>query len=210
MPSVGFRVNAARPAPLSPLAVKLPKPRPLGGGWLEVGGAGRGAAVGARRRRGARGVGGAMETARGGGGFPRALPLLLLLPVLPGLPRAAAEQGERIPGAACRVERFASCAVPLRGFPFPPGAARGDPPRARSRERDGAGERGVPPYPRGGAGRDGGHGRSGWRCGAQCGHGTARLAGFLFAASERLPDLGTWENAPSCRKKRAVLCEKSD
>ncbi|XP_072211326.1 ephrin type-A receptor 10 isoform X2 [Excalfactoria chinensis] len=34
-----------------------------------------------------------METASGGGGgFPRALPLLLLIPVLPVLPRAAAEQ----------------------------------------------------------------------------------------------------------------------
>lgn len=32
-----------------------------------------------------------MARAHGGGGFPRALPLLLLLPVLP---RAAAEQGE--------------------------------------------------------------------------------------------------------------------
>ena len=188
------------------MAVRLPKPRPLGGGWLEVGGAGRGAAVGARRRRGARGVGGAMETARGGGGFPRALPLLLLLPVLPGLPRAAAEQGERIPGAACRVERFASCAVPLRGFPFPPGAARGDPGAGRGGRARGTA---VP------AGRSG----PGWRARAErvavrgavrARHGSARLAGFLFAASERLSDLGTWENAPSCRKKRAVLCEKSD
>lgn len=151
-----------------------------------------------------------METARGGGGFPRALPLLLLLPVLPGLPRAAAEQGERIPGAACRVERFASCAVPLRGFPFPPGAARGDPPRARSKERDGAGERGVPPYPRGGAGRDGGHGRSGWRCGAQCGHGSARLGspGFclLPASDSRIWERGKMprpaeRNGPSCAKR---------
>lgn len=40
--------------------------------------------------------------------------------------------------------------------------------------------------------------------------GTARIAGMLFATSERLLKLRTWADAPSCRKKRAVLCEKSD
>ena len=139
-----------------------------------MGGAGRSAAVGARRRRGASGVGGVMETASGGGGFPRALPLLLLvLPVLPVLPRAAAEQGERIPGTARRVERFASGAVPLCGFPFPSrcsprGSAVSSLKGTGWGRREGAGYRWI--RRAGGAGWDGRHGR----CGAQCGHGTDR------------------------------------
>lgn len=149
-----------------------------------------------------------METASDGGGFPRALPLLLLvLPVLPVLPRAAAEQGERIPGTARRVERFASGAVPLCGFPFPvqPSGIRRELVKRNGMGKEGG--RGVPLYLQGGreerAGMEGtgGAGRSA---------GTARLAGLLFAASERLLKLRTWANAPSCRKKRAVLCEKSD
>ncbi|XP_052667440.1 ephrin type-A receptor 10 [Harpia harpyja] len=46
-----------------------------------------------------------MATARGGGGFPRALPLLLLvLPVLPVLPRAAAEQVVLLDSKASQAE----------------------------------------------------------------------------------------------------------